>query len=312
MAKIDRYNGNLAAFASQADTNRRTTFGTEITGDDTLDGNLTPAYFTGWQIVGPNEFPTLEDFNAAFFTIGRLMAYVHQVGMPEWNGSQEYHTNSMTNRNGAIYVCLTDNHVSATPPESDSANWFNATQAGQNIAVFDTAGVTNWTVPAVLQNGLRKAHVTVTAGGARGGHADNVGGRGAGGGAGGTAIKRLDLSGVSSITVTVGGSGESSSFGSYLSATTGTAGGDYDTGAGGRGGVGSGGDINLEGGYGSDGTSSGMGSGDGGGSYWGGGQRSGTSSGSPSEPHGAAGGGGGGTTQTPRGDGIPGIITIEW
>lgn len=123
MAKINRYDGNLASFASQADTNRRTTFGTETTGDDTLDGNITADYLTGWQIVGPNEFPTLEDFNAAFFTIGRLMAYVHQVGVPEWNGSQEYHIGSMVNRAGVMYVCTTDNHTSVTPPESDATNW---------------------------------------------------------------------------------------------------------------------------------------------------------------------------------------------
>lgn len=123
MAKIDRYSGNLESFASQADTNQRTTFGTTDVGDNTLDGNINSFYLTGWQIVGPNEKPTLQDFNAAFFTIGRLMAYVHQMGMPEWNGEQEYHIGSKVNRAGVEYICTTNSHVSVTPPESDAANW---------------------------------------------------------------------------------------------------------------------------------------------------------------------------------------------
>lgn len=123
MAKIERYNGNVAAFASQADTNKRTTFGTTDTGDDTLDGNLTADYFTGWQIVGPNDSPTLEDFNAAMFTAGQFLSYLHQAGVPEWNGVQQYQIGSYVNRSGVLYVCKTADHVSVTAPESDGINW---------------------------------------------------------------------------------------------------------------------------------------------------------------------------------------------
>lgn len=123
MAKIDRYNGNVEAFASQADTNDRTTFGTEITGDDTLDGNVTPSFFEGWGIVDPNEHPSLQDFNALGYTLSQYIAYLHQMGVAEWNGGQRYQVGSIANRAGALYACKTAEHVSATPPESDAVNW---------------------------------------------------------------------------------------------------------------------------------------------------------------------------------------------
>lgn len=123
MAKIDRYDGNVEAFASQATTNKRATFGTANTGDDTLDGNVTSDFLTGWEIVGPSDEPTLQDFNALGFTLSQFLAYLHQSGVPEWNGSQEYQVDSYVNRNGSLYVCQTADHVSVTPPESDGANW---------------------------------------------------------------------------------------------------------------------------------------------------------------------------------------------
>lgn len=125
MAKIDRYDGNVEAFASQATTNKRTTFGTTNTGDDTLDGNVTPDFLTGWEFVGPSDEPTLQDFNALAFTISQFLSYLHQAGVPEWNGSQEYQSGSYANRGGVLYVCQTADHVSATPPESDATNWYN-------------------------------------------------------------------------------------------------------------------------------------------------------------------------------------------
>lgn len=329
MAKINRYDGNVEAFASQADTNKRTTFGTETTGDDTLDGNFTSQFFTGWQIVGPNEQPTLEDFNAAFFTIGQLMAYVHQVGMPEWNGDQEFHNGSVTNRNGAIYVCLTDNHVSATPPEDDSSNWFNATQVGQNIAVFDTAGVTEWPVPAPLQAGLRKARVTLAGAGGAGGAGESgvrIGNEGASGGA---AIKLCDLTGMSTVTLTVGEgggpvtdetgeAGTSTSFGSIFSAEGGE-GGKQTSAVVAVPGDGIGGDLNITGNAGSEGAQTGdirLVPRAGQPSPLGGGRAAGyrSASGVGSYINGqfAGASGAGGITSNTGGAGADGIIIIEW
>lgn len=151
--------------------------------------------------------------------------------------------------------------ISQAPGETNVAGALSAlgsfaAASYQNIAVFDTAGVTEWGVPEVLQAGLRKAHVTVVGGGGSGARDDDY--AGAGGAAGGAAIGMLDLEGVASVTVTVGAGGaaataggagslgESSSFGEYMSATGGGSG--SGAGNGGIPGIGTGGDLNLGGG----------------------------------------------------------------
>ena len=122
MAKIDRYNGNVRAFAADSLGTERTVFGA-TTQSDTLDGNITLDLLRGWGIVGVNENPTKQDFNGLAFTLGQLIAYLHQRGVPEWNALQEFHANSITQFGGAIYFCNTDDHVSATDPSSDTTNW---------------------------------------------------------------------------------------------------------------------------------------------------------------------------------------------
>lgn len=188
--------------------------------------------------------------------------------------------------------------------------------AESGLVVFDVPGVHTWVVPDVLKSGKKKARVTVTAGG---GGANNSPGLncGACGGAGGTEADSLDLTGIDTVSCTIGaggigspvvngfaGGGGSSSFGAFLSATGGQ--GAYGT-AGGYGGEGVGGSLSMRGGDGSDSSSRG---GLGGASYWGGGGRAGSGVGSPGR---APGSGGGGSTEggTP-GPGADGIITIEW
>ena len=174
------------------------------------------------------------------------------------------------------------------------------TSAGlQSMNVFTTVGTSTWNRPS----GITKVKVYVTGGG---GGCSAVGGNrlddaGAGGAAGGTAIKIIDVSSISSVTVTVGmggtatphnynedvststspNDGQPSSFGSHCSATGGKAGRSYYTnnaGVVGQAipGVGSGGDINIQGGYGDlpmlnyNGAPDGMSGGQGGVSFWGG------------------------------------------
>lgn len=119
------------------------------------------------------------------------------------------------------------------------------------------AGVFTWTVPA----GVRKAWVTVIGGGGGGGRSSTEGLGSGGGGGGGLAQKLVDLSGITSVTVTVGeggagatvagglgATGGTSSFGTMLSATGGTGGmgvGNSVANGPGPGGLGSGGDFNT-------------------------------------------------------------------
>jgi hypothetical protein len=122
MAKIERYNGNLKAFASEALGTERTVFGDTVQ-SDVLTTNINADFFRGWGIVGANQAPTKQDFAGLGFSLGQLIAYLHQTGVADWNGLQQYQIGSFANRAGVLYVCKTLDHISATVPESDATNW---------------------------------------------------------------------------------------------------------------------------------------------------------------------------------------------
>ena len=176
-------------------------------------------------------------------------------------------------------------------------------------------------------HGTKRARIIVTGGGGRGygflGWGDNYRARGGGGGAGGTVIATLDIDDSKTYAGIVGqGSNEtksstSSTFNGQLTAANG---GNSAGDAGGGGGLAVGGDLNIQGGDGSDapGVVSASsnpyrgGSGDGGVSYWGGGPRSaeGTTSGAQAT-FGAGGGGNIRSTPYIGNYGSNGIIYIE-
>lgn len=116
------------------------------------------------------------------------------------------------------------------------------------MVVIKNPGVTSWEVPDVLKSGAKKPYVTVIgAGGGCPAFAELS--RGAAGG--GSAEGFVDLSGVNSVTCTLGAgnaasNGAASSFGSYMSAGGGMAG-QQGGGTFSSGGVGSGGQINKVG-----------------------------------------------------------------
>ncbi len=186
-----------------------------------------------------------------------------------------------------------------------------------SVATFTSSGV--FAVPV----GVTRVKVTAIGGGGAGGtHASLPGG---GGGAGGRAVKVVvGLVPGSSVAVTVGaggvavtspgagGGGGTSSFGSYVSATGGAggAGGSaavVSTGAGGGNGVG--GDVNVPGGYGTDGSNAAGRGGDGGGPGNGRGS-SGTVAGIGAP--GFGGGGGGGGSAATGGAGGAGLVLVEY
>ena len=110
----------------------------------------------------------------------------------------------------------------------------------RNLVAFTTAGVTSWTVPEELRKG-RKCYVKVIGGGASGGIGSITASAvtcGGGGGGGGVAEGLVDLTGINSVSITVGAGGApvsgisvngknggSSSFGTYISASGGYSGG---------------------------------------------------------------------------------------
>lgn len=123
---FDRFNGNVEPFASDATGTNRTVFGGTTQSDD-INDNLNDDFKLGWEIVGVNDNPTKQDFNALAYTISNLVAYLYQQGVAEWNASQKYLTNSrVIGPDGQIYKSLTGS--SETPnvnnnPTTDGVNW---------------------------------------------------------------------------------------------------------------------------------------------------------------------------------------------
>ena len=122
MAKIDRYNGNLEAFAADALSTERTIFG-DTAQSDTLDDNITADFLRGWGLVGVNENPTKQDFNGLGFTLGQLISYLHQRGIAEWNAAQEYFDGSVVTTLVGIYRLKSDGVGSSNPDTDDGDNW---------------------------------------------------------------------------------------------------------------------------------------------------------------------------------------------
>ncbi|WP_252384947.1 hypothetical protein [Escherichia coli] len=119
MSKIVRYQGDVRAFASDAQGMERTVFGGTNQADD-LTSQITASFLRGWGIVGASEHPSLEDFNAAMYAMSQFIAYQHQMGVPEWHAEQEYHTGSICTHNGESYQSLQNANIGSQPP---SAKW---------------------------------------------------------------------------------------------------------------------------------------------------------------------------------------------
>lgn len=124
MAKITRFNGDVKAIASESQAGERYVFGSTTLASDDLTAQMSNAILRGWATVGPSDFPPLEWFNAVAFTATQFNAYLHQTGVAEWDALQEYNTDSITNRNGVLYVSQSDLNT-GNDPSSDLINWNN-------------------------------------------------------------------------------------------------------------------------------------------------------------------------------------------
>jgi len=160
----------------------------------------------------------------------------YNAGAPTYKGAAVQYEDAITYNDGTV----------------QRLNFDTTTDSGTllSTSVYSTAGTFTWTKPV----GCTRAHVRVIGGGGgAAGYAES-------GGAGGYSEKIVDVTNVSSVSVTVGaggtcvtyyaaaGSGGTSSFGSYATATGGSGTNTQFAHTGGVGGLGSGGDINLYGG----------------------------------------------------------------
>lgn len=125
MAKLNRIKQEI--FASQAGSREITAFGTAKNDNPTYTTDVAEIqninYLYGWSTaILPDKAPYEEDTNALFYAITRQLAYLFQVGMPEWNAEAEYYTNSFCQVNGVWYQSLTDNNI-GNNPTTDNINW---------------------------------------------------------------------------------------------------------------------------------------------------------------------------------------------
>jgi len=233
MAKIVRYNGNLVPFASSSLGTERTIFG-QVTQANDITSQFTPQFLRGWGIVGPSDQPTLQDFNAVSYTHGQILAYLHQVGVAEYNALQEYHIGSFCNLSGVLYSSLINNNLGNSPASSPAA--WGLAGSGRLIGVQKFSANGTYT-PDPRTKSIR---VTVLGGGGGGGGsgATAAGQQSIGcGGAGGGYSVGYITSGITATAITVGaagaasaagfaagGTGGTSSFGSIILATGGTGG----------------------------------------------------------------------------------------
>lgn len=138
MSKIERYQGNVQAFASGAQGVERTVFGETKQAND-LTSQITAAFLRGWGIVGPSEHPSLEDFNGAMYALSQFIAYQHQAGVPEWHEAQEYFAGSVCSHGGISYQSLEDLNTGNEPP---SAQWTPVVTAKNGGEYFQPSNLT--------------------------------------------------------------------------------------------------------------------------------------------------------------------------
>lgn len=124
---LTRFNGNVVPFASESTTDNRTVFGDVVQADD-IDSNLNADFKKGWEIVGLNDNPTKQDFNAMGYTLGALTSYLYQMGIAEYNVSQEYKLNAVCiGTDGTIYQSLVDANIGNAL--NDVSKWKNVTES---------------------------------------------------------------------------------------------------------------------------------------------------------------------------------------
>ncbi|WP_410699797.1 gp53-like domain-containing protein [Citrobacter braakii] len=150
MSKIARYQGNVRAFASNAQGMERTVFGGTNQADD-LTSQITASFLRGWGIVGASEHPSLEDFNAAMYAMSQFIAYQHQMGVPEWHAEQEYHIGSICTHNGESYQSLQNANIGSQPP---SAKWTPVLTSKNGLANLGLGTAAKRNVDAGIIDGI--------------------------------------------------------------------------------------------------------------------------------------------------------------
>lgn len=112
MSKLERFTGDIPAFASEALSQERTVFGTELISDD-INQQINSFFKRGWGMVSGSDQPSLQDFNALAFTLSQLIAYLYQRGVSEFNSDATYYEHSAVIYDGNLWLAKVDEPTDA-------------------------------------------------------------------------------------------------------------------------------------------------------------------------------------------------------
>ena len=128
--------GNIEQFGSYVN-------GGSVYTNDPVVIQALAAFLAGWGAATTgNSSPAIQDRNALDFLFSRQLAYLLQQGIPEWDSTTPYFTNSFCQVSGVVYVSLTDNNLGNNPP-TDTNDWQPYSQTitppGYNLALSPRA-----------------------------------------------------------------------------------------------------------------------------------------------------------------------------
>ena len=164
-SEIERLDGKFEAFASQPHESEKTVFGGGPD-SDSITNNITPEYRRGWGIVGPNDAPTMQDFNALGFLTTQVLAYLHQVGVPHWHTAQGYQQGALAIHGGELWQARSAT-INQPPPPENPADWVRLSKSPLtgDITVTVGAGGDYPTINAALEDLSAKYYPAYIAGG---------------------------------------------------------------------------------------------------------------------------------------------------
>lgn len=121
MAKVNRPDTTIPIFGINSNVDELTVFGQATQTKDITQVLTSLEAQRGWGVVGNNSVPPLEWFNSVGYSLSYITSYLLQDGVAQHSSNQEYYTNSITSKNGDVYISNIDNN--ANDPESDDDNW---------------------------------------------------------------------------------------------------------------------------------------------------------------------------------------------
>jgi predicted RecA/RadA family phage recombinase len=130
---------------------------------DPADIQSRSAFLNGFRpAVFASRFPFLEDMQALFYLATRQLSYLYQQGVPEWDATTEYHSGSVVQSGGMLFISIADTNINhavsdalwwavvGSPTDSASLARFTPTQAlvARAVAAWDSrtsAADNQWT-----------------------------------------------------------------------------------------------------------------------------------------------------------------------